>query len=192
MATQTGMSTDALQEYKYMADLVDVSLDTLTGSMAKQIKSMGAARDGSSEAAVDMEKLEKAQAKVSNAALTVESAELKYAEAVKKGGASSTQAQQASISLEKAKNSLAQAERDVTAAMTPAEGKSNAMSQAYARLGVTVTDANGKLRDGDDVYWEVITALGKMEEGAERDALSMTILGKSAQDLNPLIAVGAE
>ena len=31
----------------------------------------------------------------------------------------------------------------------------------------------------------------KMEEGAERDALAMKIFGKSAQDLNPLIAQGS-
>ena len=39
-STVTGIATDKLQEYKYAAELVDVSLETLTGSMAKQIKSM--------------------------------------------------------------------------------------------------------------------------------------------------------
>ena len=40
LATQTGVSTDSLQELKYMEDLVDVSLETVTGSMAKNIKRM--------------------------------------------------------------------------------------------------------------------------------------------------------
>ena len=47
MSTVTGMSTDSLQAYSYAADLVDVSLDTMTGSMAKNIKSMSNAAKGS-------------------------------------------------------------------------------------------------------------------------------------------------
>lgn len=114
-STITGIATDKLQEYMYAAELVDVSVDTLTGSMAKQIKSMKSAQDGS-------------------------------------------------------KN----------------------MVEAYEKLGVEITNADGTLRDSDDVYWEIIEALGKMENETERDALAMTILGKSAQELNPLIEAGAE
>lgn len=114
MSSVTGMSTESLQAYKYAADLVDVSLDTLTGSMSKQIKSMDAARDGNTK-----------------------------------------------------------------------------MQEAYNSLGVSVENADGSLRNSDDVYWETIDALGKMSEGAERDALAMQIFGKSAQELNPLIAQGS-
>ena len=46
-STVTGMSVESLQAYSYAADLVDVSLDTLTGSMAKNVKSMSSAADGS-------------------------------------------------------------------------------------------------------------------------------------------------
>lgn len=114
MSTNTGLSTDTLQEYKAVAELVDVSLDTLTGSMAKNIKSMSNAAKGSKS----------------------------YAE-------------------------------------------------AYAKLGVAVTDANGNLRDGEDVYWDCIDSLGKISNETERDALAMQIFGKSAQDLNSLIAQGS-
>mgnify|MGYP002621452699 FL=1 len=48
-STVTGMSVESLQAYSYAADLVDVSMETLTGSMAKQVKSMSNARDGSSK-----------------------------------------------------------------------------------------------------------------------------------------------
>ena len=34
-ATVTGIATDKLQEYMYAAELVDVSVETLTSSMAK-------------------------------------------------------------------------------------------------------------------------------------------------------------
>lgn len=113
-ATVTGMSTDALQAYRYAAELVDVPLETMTGSMARNIRAMDAARRGS-----------KLQA------------------------------------------------------------------GAYKELGVSVTDAGGNLRDAETVYWETIDALGQVKDETERSALSMQIFGKSALDLNPLIAQGS-
>lgn len=113
-STVTGMSTDSLQAYKYAAELVDVSLDTLTGSMARNVRSMSSVRKGTGE-----------------------------------------------------------------------------IADAYRRLGVSITDANGNLRDSEAVYWETIDALGKVSNETERDALAMQIFGKSAQELNPLIAQGS-
>lgn len=113
-STVTGIATDKLQEYMYAAELVDVSTDTLTKSMAKQIKSMKSVQDGS-----------------------------------------------------------------------------KTMVAAYDALGVSALDANGNMRDSDTVYWELIDALGKVENETERDALAMQVLGKSAQELNPLIEAGA-
>jgi len=111
----TGMSVERLQAYSYAADLVDVSLETMTGSMAKNVKSM------------------------SNAA-----------------------------------------------------GGSEQFAKAYDRLGVSVTNADGSLRNSEDVYWDAIDALGQVANETERDALAMQLFGKSAQDLNPLIAQGSE
>ena len=39
---------------------------------------------------------------------------------------------------------------------------------------------------------KVIDALGKVTNETERDALAMQILGKSAQELNPLIEAGSQ
>ena len=114
-STVTGIATDKLQEYTYAAELVDVSVETITKSHAKQIKSMKAVQDGTA-----------------------------------------------------------------------------LMAEAYDKLGVSVMNADGSLRDGETVYWEVIDALGKMDNETERDALAMQILGKSAQELNPLIEAGAD
>ena len=113
-STVTGMSVESLQAYSYAADLVDVSMETLTGSMAKQVKSMSNARDGSAK-----------------------------------------------------------------------------FADTYAKLGISVADSNGQLRDSETVYWETIDALGKISNETERDALAMQIFGKSAQELNPLIAQGS-
>ena len=115
LSAQTGISTQKLQEYSYASELIDVSVDTLTSTMRRNIKAMGEARDGSAS----------------------------YA-------------------------------------------------SAYERLGITVTNADGSLRSSEEVYWEVVDALGQMENETERDAIAMDILGKSAQDLNPLILAGSD
>ena len=110
----TGIATDKLQEYRYAAELVDVSTETLTKSMAKNIKSMSSAAKGT-----------------------------------------------------------------------------GATAEAYKTLGVSVTNADGSLRDSQEVYWELIDAIGQVDNETERDALAMQILGKSAQELNPLIEAGS-
>ena len=57
LSTTTGLSTDTLQEYKYMADLLDVSLETITGSMTKMEKKMAGAQKGTGAAAEAWKKL---------------------------------------------------------------------------------------------------------------------------------------
>ena len=111
----TGLSTEALQEYQYAAELVDVSLDTLTSSQTKMIRSMDAARRGSKEQA-----------------------------------------------------------------------------EAFDKLGISVQNADGTLRDAQDVFGDVIDALGAISNETERDAIAMTIFGRSARDLNPLIKAGSD
>ena len=53
----TGLSTDALQEYYYMSELVDVSVDTISGSMTKLEKNMYSAANGSKSSAKYFEQL---------------------------------------------------------------------------------------------------------------------------------------
>lgn len=115
LATNTGIAAETLQEYQYMAELTDTSLETITGSMAKLIRNMQNAKNGTGNAAA-----------------------------------------------------------------------------AFAAMGVSVTDANGELRDNEEVFTEVIDKLGKMSNETQRDAYAMDIFGKSAQDLNSLIAVGKD
>lgn len=63
---------------------------------------------------------------------------------------------------------------------------------AYKRLGISVVDANGELRDSNEVFWEAIDALNKIGNETERDELAMQLFGKSAQELNPIISAGSE
>lgn len=115
MSTNTHIAAEDLQAYMYAAELVDVSTSTLTNSMARNVRSMNSAADGT-----------------------------------------------------------------------------GAVAEAYAALGVAVTDQDGNLRDSQEVYWELIDALGTVDDYTQRDALSMQIFGRSAQDLNSLIAVGSD
>jgi phage-related protein len=69
--------------------------------------------------------------------------------------------------------------------------ESAATSEAFARLGVNVRDQSGNFKDSETVYWEVIDALGQVQNQTERDSLAMTLMGKSAMELNPLINAGS-
>lgn len=51
LSTQTGISTEEIQKLKFAADLLDVSAETVTGSMSKLVKSMSSAKDGTGPAA---------------------------------------------------------------------------------------------------------------------------------------------
>ena len=76
--------------------------------------------------------------------------------------------------------------------MLTASKGTGASAEAFKKLGVQITDANGNLRDGDTVWQETIKALGEMENETERDAIAMQLMGRSASELNPLIEDGGE
>ena len=110
LSKQTGITTEDLQKMSYASDLVDVSVDTITGSMSKLKKSM-----------------------VSTS--------------------SSTQ-------------------------------------EAFAKIGVATTDANGQLRNSTDVFYDVLDGLSKVGNETERDTLAMAIFGKGADELAGIIDDG--
>lgn len=82
---------------------------------------------------------------------------------------------------------IASAHSKLTRNMAAAQKGTKAQAAAFKKLRVSVTDSNGNLRNSDDVFNDVISALGKMENETERDAAAMDIFGKSAIELNPLI-----
>lgn len=89
-------------------------------------------------------------------------------------------------------DTIAKSHLRLTKAMSGAEDETGAQAEAFAKLGVETKDANGNLRDADTVWQETIAALGKVENETEREALAMTLMGKSAAELNPLIEDGGE
>lgn len=114
LSSTSGMTTDQIQELSYASELLDVSVDTVDGSITKMIRSMESSKTKTSDQA-----------------------------------------------------------------------------KAFKELHVSATDANGQLRDANDVFLRTVDALGKVSNETERDSLSMTIFGKSARDLNPLIEAGS-
>lgn len=87
---------------------------------------------------------------------------------------------------------IAKSHTKLEKSMSSAAKGTGANAEAFDKLGVSVTDANGNLRSGDEVWQEVIAALGQVENETERDALAMQLMGKSAAQLNPLIEDGGE
>lgn len=87
-------------------------------------------------------------------------------------------------------DTITKAQSLLTKNMFLAEKGTGAQAEAFKALKISVVDSNGKLRDGKTVLDETITALGKMPNETERDALAMKLLGKSAMELNPLIKAG--
>ena len=114
-ASVSGIATDTLQEYMYMADLVDVEVGTITGSLTRLTKNMQTASKGTGEA-----------------------------------------------------------------------------SDAFKALGIEIKGEDGQLRDANAVFNEALDRLGDMENETQRDAYAMSIFGKSARELNPLIEAGSD
>jgi len=79
----------------------------------------------------------------------------------------------------------------LTKEMGNAQSGSASAQAAFSSLGVSITNADGSLKTSEQVFYEVIDALGGIQNTAERDAASMAIFGRSAQDLNTLIEAGS-
>lgn len=107
LARNTGFTVEELQKMKYASDFVDVSFDSMTGTITKLTKNMASGSD------------------------------------------------------------------------------------AFDTLGVSIRDdMTGELRDAHDVWYETLYALSKVENETEKDALAMTLFGKSAMDLSGIIDDG--
>lgn len=71
-----------------------------------------------------------------------------------------------------------------------AAGGAEMYSEAYDRLGVSVTDANGELKGGEQLFREVAEGLKNVDNATERAALAQEIFGKSGAQLLPLLNEG--
>lgn len=108
LSQQSGVATDELQKWEYASGVVDVSVETMTGALAKMTKQLG----------------------------------------------------------------------------------SSSGEEKIRALGVATRDASGQLRDSEEVFYDLLEALGRVQNGTERDVLAMEIFGKSANELAGIIDDG--
>ena len=87
---------------------------------------------------------------------------------------------------------IAKSNKKLTRNAYEAANGSKTQAEAFDALGVSVTNSDGNLRDSEDIFQDVISALGQMTNETERDALAQKLMGKSAAELNPLIEDGGE
>lgn len=106
LSKQTGLSTDTLQKMKYASDLVDVSVEDITGAFTKMKKGMAGSPD------------------------------------------------------------------------------------AFNDLGVSITNADGSMRDAESVFNDTLKALSQIDNETERDQKAYEIFGKSADQLAGIIDDG--
>ena len=87
---------------------------------------------------------------------------------------------------------IADALKSMIGTMKDATSGTGNAAEAYKRLGVRVTDAQGNLRDSNEVFEEIIRRLSEVKNPTERAALAMKIFGEEAGRLNPLIEDGGK
>ena len=84
------------------------------------------------------------------------------------------------------------ATQKMTQSMKKARDGNAELIQTFQDLGVSIYDASGNLRDADDVMWDVLDALREVDNETERNILTTELMGKSAQELNPLILMNRD
>lgn len=79
---------------------------------------------------------------------------------------------------------------DIAGALRKMKGNLDGHPETWEKLGVSVKNADGSMRDVNDIFRDVVKALSKVENGTERDQLAMDIFGKSADSLAGIIDDG--
>ena len=64
--------------------------------------------------------------------------------------------------------------------------------KTFAKLGVRVTDANGKLRDADEVMNDMADGIARLPPGMERTNASMAVFGRSGRKMLNVFSGGSE
>ena len=79
---------------------------------------------------------------------------------------------------------------DITGALRKLKPKITEDNEALAGLGVATTNADGSLRDANEVFYDSLKALSEISNETERDQLAMELFGKGADSLAGIIDDG--
>ena len=79
-----------------------------------------------------------------------------------------------------------------TQTMVAANEGAKAQSEAFAQLGISVTDVDGNLLNNYDTFLLAIDALGQIENATLRDAIANDLFSKGYVEMKPLVDAGTE
>lgn len=88
-------------------------------------------------------------------------------------------------------DSLQTGVRKLSTLVAEAAGGNKEAKETFSDLGISVTDANGKIRASEDILADIATKFAGYEDGAAKSALAQRLFGKSGTDLIPLLNQGA-
>lgn len=77
--------------------------------------------------------------------------------------------------------------KSLTAAMDGAKSGTESNVEQFEKLGVSVTNADGSLRSQEEMLWETMAALQKMDNQTEKSRLATELFGRSGSELMPLL-----
>ena len=80
----------------------------------------------------------------------------------------------------------------ITSALSRMKMQMETAPDKFGRLGVSVRDSSGQMRDASTVFYEVIDHLSHIGNETERDQKAMELFGKSADQLAGIIDDGGE
>ena len=144
----TGMSVEKLQAYSYAADLVDVSLETMTGSMAKNIKSMSNASQGSAKFADAYKEL---GVSVTNTDGTLRDSETVYWEAIDALGKVSNETERDALAMQL----FGKSAQDLNPLIEQGSEGIAALTEEAKRMGAVLSE-------------ESISKLGQFDDSVQR------------------------
>jgi len=78
----------------------------------------------------------------------------------------------------------------ITGAVRKMKKNLDSNADAFEKIGVATKNANGEYRDTEEIFYDVIGALGQIENETERDIVAMDLFGKSADELAGIIDDG--
>jgi chromosome segregation ATPase len=78
----------------------------------------------------------------------------------------------------------------MTGALTKVKKNMTGHDELWDKLGISVTNADGSMRNATDVFYESLEALSQIENETERDQTAMDLFGKSADSLAGIIDDG--
>lgn len=77
--------------------------------------------------------------------------------------------------------------KTLTNQMQSAADGTNSAVEMFDKLGVSIYDSNGQLKDQETMMWEAMSALQGMENQTEKAALANDLFGRSGSELMPLL-----